>query len=102
MTEITEGDFKRTLDSHGGSACKSLMNDPKMFKATFDILKGLAASDTTSKVIAVASGVASGASTTAKYSSAASRTKEMISGTSMTLTGVSSPSDFEGRLSSFP
>ncbi len=85
MTDLTEAGLKQTLRDYGGPRSKLLMDDPKMFKVTFDILKGMASSDTPSKVIAISSAVASGASTTAKFVDAPKTTQGELRAASMAL-----------------
>jgi hypothetical protein len=70
-TNFTEADFRAAIDSYGGNSAKTLLNDARMFKSTFDLLRSVASGN----IVAGTSAVASAVNTTAKYSSASTAVK---------------------------
>lgn len=86
---FTESDLVAALGSYGGGKGKTLMNDPKMFKATFDLLKSVASGDALSGV----SAAASAASTTATYAGSTKATQDFVRSASFTLSTAKASMD---------
>lgn len=65
MPEITESDFKAALRSQDGANSQELLRNPKLYKATFDILKEVEKSMRAGASVKTATGLASGAASLA-------------------------------------
>lgn len=58
---LNEADFRNALTNYGGEKSKIISRDPRMFKATFDLLKAVAQQDAGKMALGVTQALASGA-----------------------------------------
>jgi len=60
-TAFSEGDLLGALQTHGGEQARHVMRNPKLLKATFDLLSAIKSSRSMGGASAIASGISAGA-----------------------------------------